>query len=422
MTIGAPPEARHHRVLLTGSAWLLATVGANAVSGFAFWLIAYRVDDADDVGLAVALFTSALFCAYATNLGLPVAIARYAPGRDPASRTLFAWSVVLTAAASVAGMLGFRLLAPDRLLESLDAAGPLSGAAVFLLVVAGISLAVVVEVRLMTLRRWGWVLSRVLIVGAVRLPLLFIRPLADDGLWLFLLVAGTPALSGLVGAAMLLVRARPTRWWPLPASVVAARHFAAVNYLGLLAAQAPQFAVPVIVLVNVSESQNAAFYAAWSIATTLFLIPHVIGQVLLVAGDDDERLDGQVRVALTLSVAVMVAVAVAGALGADLVTFVYGDTAEDAVPLIAPFLAAGVAWAITATCLARARILEDSRAVVAITVTYAAITLAVTAVLVPEQGIEGAATGWLAGNLGAAVLAAVLTRRRPATRRETPAG
>ena len=58
----------------------------------------------------------------------------------------------------------------------------------------------------MTLRRWGWLPARVALVGLVRIPLLFARPIADDPLWLLLLVAGVPALSGFVGAAVLVSR------------------------------------------------------------------------------------------------------------------------------------------------------------------------------------------------------------------------
>ena len=77
-----------HGHLLRGSFWLLASVAANAFCGFAFWLIATQLDTKTDVGRASALFTGVLFINYLTNMGLPVAVARYAPDAGASSTVL----------------------------------------------------------------------------------------------------------------------------------------------------------------------------------------------------------------------------------------------------------------------------------------------------------------------------------------------
>lgn len=342
---GSLAMARHGH-LIKGSVWLLATVAANALSGLLFWLVAFRLDSAGDVGRATALFTSIQFVNYASSLGLPVAIARYAPDREWTSQALFGWAVVLTTGTSLLGTIAFGLLGPDELIDVLSAWGTPAGLLLFFTLVAGMSLAILVEVRLMTLRRWGWVLGRVALVGLARFPLLFIRPIDNDALWIAVLAAGAPAASGFIGAAVLRWSARDRRLLPLPETTRAAARYAGVNYLGLLAAQGPQFALPVIVLVNVTPEQNAAFYVAWGITTIVFLIPHTIGQVLLVEGGrDGSDLGQQVRLTMAAAVGVMGLISIAGAAVPGLVETVYGESASDAVPLVPWFLLAGGARA-----------------------------------------------------------------------------
>ena len=62
-----------------------------------------------------------------------------------------------------------------------------------------------------------------------------------------------------------------------------------------------QFVLPVIVLVNVSSADYAAFYAIWSVTVIVFLIPHTLGQVLLVEGGRTANLRHQLELALVLS-------------------------------------------------------------------------------------------------------------------------
>lgn len=402
-----------HGHLLRGSVWLLASVAANAFFGFAFWLIATQIDSKTDVGRASALFTAVLFINYATNMGLPVAVARYAPDDREASTVLFNWSILYTGASSVLGTVLFLVFLPRSMADTLLQWGGPAGFLIFFAVVFGMSCAVLLEVRLMALRRWGWVFTRVAIVGVVRFALVLVRPLGDDALWLFLVVAGIPALSGFFGVAALLVRRRSRRALsPVPASWRAGLRYSSVNYLGILAVQAPTFALPLIVAVEVSSPQYAAWYVAFSITTVIFLVPHTLGQVLLVeGGKGGADLRRQVRLALGLALGFMAVVAVAGRIGSDIVTLIYGEDYADAADLLPTLVLAGVGWAITSICLTKARVEEHVRSIVVISLTLAVGILAPAVVLVGEDGIEGAARAWLIGNAIAAVTAMIVTSR-----------
>jgi O-antigen/teichoic acid export membrane protein len=252
--------------------------------------------------------------------------------------------------------------------------------------------------------------------------LLVLRPDGDPALWLFLAVAAPVALSGFGGLVALRMAGHGPTWpWPLPASTEPAARLAGVNWVALLLAQAPQFALPVLVLREVTDDDYASFYIAFGVATVVFLLPHTIGQVLVVEGGrDGADLGAQFRVALLLSGALMGVIAAVTWAGSGLVTVVYGDDYADAQRILPLLVGAGVFWALTSTCLARARVLEDSMATMAITASFAVATLVPAALLVPDHGGDGATAAWLIGNMVAAAVALATMARRPARRSPVP--
>lgn len=118
------PPAPSSRHLLHGSAWLLVTLATGSLSGFAFWLLAARLDDPASVGRGAALLTSVLVINSATSMGLPVAVARYGVGPSAGASVLFSWALLFTAATSAIGGLVFLAVAPDAVIAPLWAWGP----------------------------------------------------------------------------------------------------------------------------------------------------------------------------------------------------------------------------------------------------------------------------------------------------------
>ncbi len=402
--------------VVRGSIWYVASIGVAAVGGFAYWSLAARANEADTqvVGLAAALFSAMLFVNYLTSMGLPVAVARFAPANTRSVDVLVNWAYVYTACTSLVGTLGFFVLAGLYLPQaSLDALWQWSvpvGLVLFFLLVTGQSFAILVEVRLVTLRRWGWVFTRVVLVAVLRLPLLAVPALRTNPLGLLVIMAGPPALSGLIGVAALRYSSPAHHrggLFPVPTEARPALRYASVNYLGLLAAQAPQFVLPLIVVKNVTPEQNAAFYLAWTITTVVFLVPHTVGQVVLAEGSRlEHRLAHQVRVGMVLAVGLMVGLAGAAYLGANVVTErFFGASYDETAVLLPRLVAAGIPWAVTAICLARARALHHAAATVAITTGFALCTLVPAAVLTSSSGVLGAASAWFVGNVAAAAVA-----------------
>ena len=168
--------------------------------------------------------------------------------------------------------------------------------------------------------------------------------------------------------------------------------YSLVNYASTLAYQAPSFALPVIVLVHVDSDVNASFYVAWGITAIAFYVPMAIGQALLAeGGKQGSSLAGQVRLALTLAVGLLT-IATAGAwLVRDIVVSVYGEEYREAGEILPMLVGAGIPWAITSVYLTEARVRHQHAATVLITLVLSLGVLVPALILVPSDGLDGAA-------------------------------
>jgi O-antigen/teichoic acid export membrane protein len=400
-------RASGHRHLLTGSAALVVTAGVQALSGAVFWLIAARVDTQTDVGHATALLTSVLFVAFVGGLGQPVAAARYAAGRTRDDHVLFAWGALATAAASAVVGVVYIVAVSPRAVDELRSWHGILGPAVFVFLCVGTALSLLLDVRLMTQRRWGLVVARAVIVASVRFPLLVLPMEGERVVWLLVLAAMPTAISGFVGMALLpRVTGDRHHLGPLPATTRAMVRYSVVNWASTLTYQAPTFAMPVIVLMNVDADRNASFYVAWGMAAMACYVPMAIGQALLAEGGrEGAQLRTQVRLAILVAGGLMVLGTVIATIGRSIVVTLYGEDYREASQILPALVAASIPWAVTSVYLTEARVRHRSAATVAITVALAVAILGPALVLVPDHGLGGAAAAFLGGNLVAAAVA-----------------
>jgi O-antigen/teichoic acid export membrane protein len=285
---------------------------------------------------------------------------------------------------------------------------------IFFLVSVGAAVALLVDARLMTARRWRWVFGRLVAVGALRIPLLAVPAPFDPALWLFLIMAAPIAVSGVVGLWVLhRDEGLRLRLRPRPRSTRAAVHYSTVSYVSHLALSAPQFALPVIVLVNVDAVANANFFVAWSIAAVAFILPVTIGRVLLAEGSRTEQLlEAHTMTAFRLGVALM-AIAAAGAfLLRPLMVVAYGSDYHPAARILPALVLGGIPWSITAIALGRARVRHDHVGTVAMTATLAVTIIGAAIVEVPSAGLDGVVKAWLVGTVASAVVAGFVSVRR----------
>jgi O-antigen/teichoic acid export membrane protein len=162
----------------------------------------------------------------------------------------------------------------------------------------------------------------------------------------------------------------------------------------------------VIVLANVSAEENASFYVAWGVAAVACYVPMAIGQALLAEGGrDGAQVRAQVRLAIVVAGGLMVIGAAIATLGRDLIVTLYGDDYQAAADILPALVVAAIPWAVTSVYLTEARVRHRSAATVLITLVLSTAILVPALVLVPEEGIDGAATAFLFGNIVAALVA-----------------
>ena len=375
----------------SGSAFLVANLAIGAIGSFVYWVVLARLEPPRVVGTAAGLATVLMFLNYATSLGLPVVVPRYASGRSHQARVMFCWALLATSVASVVGVLGYDVLAPGSSLRALEReVGTGAGLAVLAVLLIGFSLGVLVDARLLTLRSWGWLTVKTVVVMLGRFPLLMLRPTTAAGAFLFIAAMLPTAVTGFAGA--LALGRGGWRLTSVPTSVLrTATRFAGVNYVGLLALQAPMLALPLIVSAYLNKPDYATFFVAFSITTVVFLVPTTIGQVLLAEGGTrGGDLAQQVRLSRRLALGAAVGMVVLSPVMAATLRLAYGPDYLDAAYLLLPLVAAVLLWAVAAVYLTEARIGEHTGGTLTITGAFAAATLLLPTLILVDASACGA--------------------------------
>jgi O-antigen/teichoic acid export membrane protein len=402
---------RNNLPLLRSSFSLSTAAAIAAFGGFVYWVLIARVAPATRVGEAAALFSSIQFVNYATGLGLPIAVARYGVTGRRAPSILFNWAIVVTIASSFVGAAIYFAIVPQEL-HSLSQIGVVASVLIFGVIVAGISIGTVLDVRLISQGRRTWVVARSVFILLVRVPFIFVHSVTTSTIGIFLVAAGAPALCGILAWLLADLRrvgfAFPLR--PLPSDTKPAFHFAVVNGAAQLAVQGPFYALPVIVLLVVSPRENASFYVAWTIATVLFLVVQGIGQALLVEGNRSGHLSSQTRAALRYGLGLACILAVVCALGSRVIPLLYGPSYDAGANILPALGVAVIPWAVFTVLLSATRVRHEQRRNLGLSAFFVVSILVPAVILVVEFGIEGASWAWLLGNAASALLALIVCR------------
>ena len=441
-------RARSSRIL-QGSAWILVGLGIQAALGFAFWLLGAKVATSAELGRASALYTAIQFVNYASGLGLTVALGRHAVDRSPESDSLVTWAFAATVLSSVVGGCGYLAIADTDATAMVT--GSAAGWAVFCAYTAGISIGLLVDVRMMAARRWGWLVGRITVVSLARLPLVLLDVGVPGDRWLYHLMLAPLAVGGVAAVPLMMAIGVGRLRFSRPSTLPSFARYAGVNWLAALSSQAPQYLLPLIVAQSVASSINASFFLAWTVTGLVFLVPAAISQVLLVEGakavdgveDDPVRVrdleedaaagaggrigamagegegqgegkggaDGRAREALAFSLGLAVSAWLASLVAGRVVAAVFGEEYDRLARYLPALMVAGIPWAVTSVRLTQARIRKDQLGTVAITAALG-VGIVLPAVLwVPSEGASAAISAWVFGNVLAALVAIVVHRR-----------
>lgn len=403
--------------LLQGSAWILIGLGIQAVLGFAFWFLGAGVATSTELGQASALFTAIQFVNYASGLGLTIALARHATLQTPESDALFGWAIVATVVSSVVGGSAYLALVDTSATRLVN--GSAGSWALFCAFTVGTSVGLLVDVRLMAARRWGWLVGRITVASLVRLPLVGVDLGIDPATWLYSLMLAPLAAVGLLSVPALRRMGGGGVRWSRPKTLAPFARYSGVNWLATLSSQAPQFVLPLVVAQSVLPSVNASFFLAWTVTSMVFLVPAAIAQVLLVEDGKEAQAteapgpagSDRARDAMAFSLGLAVLAWLGSLVAGPALAAVFGSDYDRIARLLPALMFAGIPWAVTSIRLSEARIRKDQAATVAITLTLGLTILVPTVLFVPSGGTSAATTAFVLGNLAGALVATVMHER-----------
>lgn len=257
--------------LLMNSALMFATTVLMAGGGAVFWVIAARLAEPADVGLAGSLVAAGDSLGLFAQLGLNIALLRTLPQSTRPAADVVTSSLVVVAAGG-AFALGYALLLPwtsPRIGEVLDSPVAI---AIFCVLVAATALNVLSDSVFLGINRvWSYLRLNGLLMSALKcvLPLL----LAGAGaLGLYGSVGGAIACCA-VASIWVILRHLPGRPSLTPSpQLLATRRFAAAGYVTYMLTVLPLLVFPLIVINALGAEQGGAYFISFQVVTLLHAV------------------------------------------------------------------------------------------------------------------------------------------------------
>jgi O-antigen/teichoic acid export membrane protein len=281
--------AQHNRALLTNAGSMVGTTLVTSALGVAFWLVAAHNFSQAAVGVASAAVAAMTLLGFMGTLGFGTLLMGDLPRRKDGHRSLLNAALLINVVAGAVLGLGFALIAP-LVSSNLGALGEsLPSTAFFAAGVGLTALAFVLDQALIGLLHGGLQLVRNVVFALVKLlALIPIAVLVSNAgaPWLYSAWAAGICLS-LVVLVRFYARRNGDSLRPNFALLVKMRASAASHAAVNLALETADLAMPILVIMLLSASANAAFYIAWMIAGFLVMVPLSLSMVAYAIGSAD---------------------------------------------------------------------------------------------------------------------------------------
>lgn len=292
------------RRMFGSAASLLASTAVTSGLGFVYWVLAARVASVESVAAATAIVSAMTLLLNVGQFGFGTMLIAEGTRGERRMGPLVAASLLVVVLASAALTALFVVVA--RSVDSTLARSLADWPAVLGLV-AGVALgaaALVLDETLIGLAMGSVQLWRNVVFAASKLVLCWAAAMTVEvvtvGTIVWAWVAGS-ALSLLLAAVHLRRRGRRVAFAPRVSALRGLGVRTADHNTVNLAQMAPRLGLPLLLAVVLAESHYAAFFAAWMIASFLYMAPtHLSTAMFAIAVGDRTTLAARLRAGLAL--------------------------------------------------------------------------------------------------------------------------
>lgn len=318
---------RKNNDLLGGTSSLIGTTLVTSVLGFAFWALAARLFSQQSVGYGSAAVSAMTLLGTIGMLGMGTVLIRELPRRTARSGLISAALFTSGLGALIIGLV-FVVGAAHLSSRFHDMSHTLTQDVIFIVGVALTAVSFVFDQATIGMMRGSLQLSRNLTFTIVKfavLPLTALIMHNEFGVgitlsWVIgIAISAAPIAIRLgMGGNNLL----PKPDWAVLRGL--GRSALAHNWLNL-AIGIPRSSLPVLVVIVVSPSANAAFYAAWTLTGFLYTVPTHLATVLFaIASGDPGTISRKLRFSLRISFLVGLPGTAVLAVGAHMALSIFG--------------------------------------------------------------------------------------------------
>ena len=404
--------------LYSNALYLMVANAANALFGFAFWIIVARFYPPEDVGLASAAISAVSLLAALANLGLGYGLIRflYYSGKNANNmiNSCFTIGGLTSVVVALIFILGLDFWSPALVFIRQNPVYLIA----FVFFTIALTLSLLTEQTFVAERRAGFVLAKNLIFNLLRLPLPILLAVFFHSFGIFASWGISLGVAFLVSVPLFLPRVQ-SGYRPFFAinreAVNDILHFSFANYTGNLFWAAPVFILPIMVVNLLGAELNAYFYIAWAIGGTLTMLPTVTSISLFAEGSyDEEKLGLNIWRSLKMVFVILTPIVILVLAFADKLLLLFGSSySENATTLLRLLSIAALPLAINVVYLGIKRVERKLKVIVGLTVFAAAVTLGLSFYLLPLIGVNGAGIAWLTsqGVIALVIVASSLKKR-----------
>jgi len=272
--------------LIKNSVYLISNVGFSSIIGFAFWIIASRLYNVEDIGIATTLIALVSLIVLLSNLGFSASLMYYIPKQQFDNVELInsvnTVTVIISSCISLAfiSMVGFY---SNELIF-------IQSSVIYVLVFLGTSItSTLCNIQLAIFigeRKSEYELVKNVIANVAKVSFLLVF-ISFGALGIFLSFGLSAVVAFLIGSLVLLPKAERNYLLKPHLDLALLRDVKKIslwNYIADVLMTGPGFLFPIIITYLINPSATGYFYVSWLIVSLVMVIPIAVSNSFLSEG------------------------------------------------------------------------------------------------------------------------------------------